>query len=159
MSLRLYALFAAVVLAPAVAAHADTLSTFDIAGQAVTYNMAGDVNTVTGTMTIDTTSGVLEAISLTAGGLSVSGVDFRYDGGTFYLLGSPSDSVFSFSGTTLVGYMGSTFNLRTPNDEYVGDTTLVALADPTSVTPEPSSMLLLGSGLFGVAAMSRRRIA
>ena len=74
-----------------------------------------------------------------------------------------SDAVFTFTGTTLVGYKPSTFNLRGPNDLYVGSLSLASTTTtstaPTSVTPEPSSILLLGTGLLGIAGVLKQRYA
>lgn len=155
--MRLKLLLTATLLCGGVAAHADTLSTFSITGSAVTYGLAGDHNTITGTTTIDVTTGLVEAISFTAGGEFETGV---YSEDKYLVdVGSP-DSVFTFTGTTLVGYTGSTFNLRGPNDFYVGHVELgstTTSVPASSVTPEPSSFVLLGTGLLGFAGEMKRR--
>lgn len=149
---------AAVMFSAALAARADTISTFNIGGASVVYGMAGDTNTISGSVTIDTTLGVVQSISFTAGGLFESGVDAEY--GPVVYVGS-DDAKFTFTGTTLVDYAGSTYNLNGPNDLYVG---WVTEADPgtgsdptTGVAPEPSSMALMATGLVAAAWIARHR--
>ena len=149
------AVAACALLASSVAAHADTISTFSINGASLFYS-GSDHNTVTGTTTIDTTTGVVESIAFTAGGLLESGVDAQY-GPDVYV--GTSDSHFTFTGASLINYTGETFNLNGPNDLYVGHVTYAGAATAASVTPEPSSLILLGTGLLGFVAITRRRLS
>lgn len=146
------------VLSPGVAAYADTISTFNIQGSSLFYGMGGDKNTISGSATIDTTTGVVESISFTAGGLAASGLNAQYGPDVFV---GPLGAHFTFTGASLINYTGSTFNLN-GNDLYVGQVTLAsspATPSPISITPEPASLLLLSTGLFGIFAMTRRRFA
>ena len=157
--MRLLARFAFLGLfAPCFLAHADTLSTFSIHGSSLFYGMGGDNNTIDGNATIDTTTGLVQAISFTAGGVYESGVDAQY--GTVLFVGS-SAAKFTVSGVTLVNFAGDNFNLNGPNDLYVGQLNLTGSYDPvaTAVTSEPGSLLLLSTGILGIAVLNRRRLA
>ena len=100
-------------------------------------------------MIIDTTTGVVESASFTAAGVYQSGVDAQ--AGPQVTIGSTKSSL-SFSAGSLIKFNGATFNLRTPTDLYVGHT---SAALPV-VTPEPSSIVLLVTGLLAMAGMLRR---
>ena len=56
------------------------------------------------------------------------------------------------------GFQESTANISyfTLTDNYIGITNLTT--GPSSSVPEPSSLLLIGSGLFGVIGYGRRRL-
>ncbi len=154
--MRPFALIAALALLASPLAYADTISNFNIQGSSLFYGMGGDANTVTGTTTIDVTTGVVEAISFTAGGLFESGVNAQ-DGADVFV--GPADASFTFSGANLINFSGDNFNLNGPNDLYVGQVTYAGAFSPASVTPEPAGMLLLSTGLLGMAATMRRRVA
>lgn len=149
-------------------AHADSITSFSFQGASVFYGMAGDANTVTGTATIDTTTGQVQSISFVADGLSFSGVSSQNGAEVFV---GPSNAAFSFSAASLIGYTGSTFNLNGANDLYVGSLTAGSTLDSgtltpapvldapvaTAITPEPASLLLMSTGLLGVALTLPRK--
>lgn len=157
---------AAVLLSAGLAARADT-TTF-----AFVDNTYADGATGTGTVTIDTTTGVIGAIDLTF----VDGVQkFTFSGaptqGTNPFTPVDQFTAYNFGGdlllldifaSTLVGYDGGAL---CDSNGLCGGTSFVQLSgDPLDnlstgslvPTPEPSSFLLLGIGLFGAVGMMRR---
>ncbi len=156
------------VSAASLAAHADTIASFNFQGSSIFYGMAGDTDTVSGTTTIDTTTGQVQSISFVADELSFSDVSLQNGAEVFV---GPSDAAFSFSAASLIGYTGSTFNLNGANDLYVGSLTsgsiltsgtltpLPVLDAPAApaITPEPASLLLISTGLLGLALLLRRK--
>ncbi len=156
-------------LGAAAPAFADT---FDVAANITNGPYAG-TDVLTGTVTIDPTTGVGSAIDLTLSGFA----DFTgILGGTC----SSPNCVFVFNngfadfgyldlGST-VGYTGgalitglspvtSSSYIDLNSVAYaVSGTVTPAQTSQTTATPEPSSFMLLGTGLLGFAGMVRRKL-
>ena len=116
---------------------------------------------LTGTTTLDIFTSTPSVLSITlnfANGTTQSGVAAmgQVDGHTLYI-GAANDR-FSFT-DDLHNYTlaGGTFNLADLSGNYVGILSPATLT-PVAVTPEPSSIALLATGLFGVAGVIRKRL-
>ena len=170
-----------------VAAHADSL-TYDFTltqtnGGNIGYNNGQVVGSGSFTITSPTsTPGSLNYFAANQNMPNpadpITALEFTIDGMTFNLADAGVNTVemeFSNGVLTTIGYAGTlsnggtfyfnsnlgtlSYNLSGPNTYDTGIIGDIQLAStPTAATPEPSALLLFGTGVFGLAALTRRRI-
>lgn len=166
----------AAVLCSLGTAHADTITTFNLNAN------LDDGGTVTGTVTLNTTTGVFTASNLTGifEGYTAyfSGTSTRTDSGSNFVANIFQSTNYANTNFQLVlpvstlrnytpgglctagGANCSTYDssIRHDQADYT-DVVSGSLTNsvPVAVTPEPSSLLLLGSGVMALGAILRRR--
>ena len=80
------------------------------------------------------------------------------DGVENYVHGNGDPSTLDWSGGPSLGYSQHIGALNSPSNSYSYSFQILGNAD-TTATPEPSSFLLLGSGLAGLAGLIKRKLA
>lgn len=167
--MRLLAFVAsAVVICAGCVAHADTFQTFQFS---ISFEPSGGV---AGQIVLDTTTDQFTSIGGFSGSLptgnsfytiasqGVSNGDYAVEA-----LGSAYPLTIVLPVTTLAGYNGSVVCTETLGSGCFASSTLLFPAisgsltplASTSVTPEPSSIALLGTGMLGVAGVVCKRLA
>jgi PEP-CTERM motif len=165
--MRLVCFVATALLAGGGSARADNVETFDVSG---TFT---DSTTVSGTVVVDTTTGVFESGNLTYLGTDY---DVLYDAASLPSSGAyqfvlttgsglnPSLD-FALVGSSLVGFDGGPLCSVTDvcgiyaSAYEPGAGALLLESGTVSATPEPSSLMLVGTGLLGSAGVVRRRLS
>ena len=168
----------AIFLSTGLAAHADTIGTFQLTGTLANgASISGVISydydsysasslTYTSTLNGVTTSYTYHAVADGYYGIATHVVNFGYsnDPGALELYFS-GDGTFGTLCTdqqpcTLASYTYVSRQFTGVYDYATNSyTSIDFVSDVPATTPEPSSITLLGSGLFGVAGVVRRRLA
>lgn len=127
-------------------------------------------STLSGTVTIDTATGIVQSLNLTMSGLlsytvsTVGGQGNQISVGTspYYILGNGGGNnvLLQLPVTTLVGYTGGVICTTAAPCSGVTSTangTSFTSGSLATATPEPTGVALVGGLLVGLASLRRRR--
>ena len=179
--------FVAVLVFATSTAYADSIQTFTLSGDLSAAD-AAHLGTVSGVVTIDTTTGSIQDFTLSDAGFDTSviaGGTWSSDSpfpefGETWLVDNANQNFFASEDitlptTSLIGYAGGSIcSLADPCAEYsfanyinrggaeLLDGQLTPLGDPVALAadtaPEPASLLLFGTGILFFAGVSRHRL-
>lgn len=158
--MRLALLAAATLSVVSLSARADTYNVFSLSAYAPAAAFS-PASTLSGTVTIDATTGAVSSAKVLEAGAYYTQVHNEgYQGPDYYFFledGATDVLDFYLPTTNLATYNGSpvTGDIAGPTRPFSG--TLSAVVTPSAVTPEPSSIALLGTGILGIAGVVRKR--
>jgi hypothetical protein len=154
------------ILAPLAApgsARAHVIDVFDLTGA------FDNGSALSGTVTIDITTGQATAIDAVADGFGINEIDTQFPESFGYVVGtSPSSNnsahfFLTFADVDLTGYSGGALSTETRVDDFITDPTTSTFLTSGSATlastsvPEPSTWALMIVGFAGVGFFAVRR--